>query len=57
MREEIGGTCSTHGRDAKNAYRIFVGNSGGEIVFGRPLYKEEDDIKLYFKQIMCDILC
>jgi hypothetical protein len=43
----VGGACSAHGGETRNAYRLFVGKPDGKRPLGRPRYKWEDNIKMH----------
>jgi hypothetical protein len=46
---EMGGSCSTHGR-VEGAYRVLAGKREGKNPLGRPMIRWEDNIKWAFKK-------
>jgi hypothetical protein len=44
--DELGGACSTNGREKKNAYRLLVRKSEGRRPLGRPRRRWLDNIRM-----------
>jgi hypothetical protein len=44
--DEMGGICSTNGRDERHACNILVGKAEGKRQLGRPRRRYKDNIKL-----------
>jgi hypothetical protein len=49
----MGGTCSSHGR---NAYRMLTGKTDGKIPLGKLMRSLWDNIKMDLKKIGCDVM-
>jgi hypothetical protein len=47
----IGGVCSTHGKEMRNAYNILVRSPEGKKTFERPRRRPECGIRMYLREI------
>jgi hypothetical protein len=51
MEDEMDGACGTHGREEKCKQVFWEVDTEGEILYWRPRYKCNDNIKMFRKEI------
>jgi hypothetical protein len=49
-KNEMGGACGKYG-ERRGVYRVLVGEPEGKKPLGRPRFRWEDNIKIYYQEV------